>query len=74
VQALHVATLAGPGTLALAQALDCLCSSVIATSVTPDASSSGSSSVAAVAAVIAEADRLQSVTEELPSQALLGDG
>jgi hypothetical protein len=73
VQALHAATLAGPGTPALAQALDGLCNSVTATSVLPDASSnSGSNSVAAAATE--EADHVQSVAEELLSQALLGDG
>jgi hypothetical protein len=78
VQALHAATLAGPGTPALAQALDGLCNSVTATSVTPDASNAigGNSSVATavIAAAAKEADHVQSVAEELLSQALLGDG
>jgi hypothetical protein len=78
VQALHAATLAGPGTPALAQALDGLCNAATVIAVTPDASNAagGSSGVAAAAATAAteEADHVQSVAEELLSQALLGDG
>jgi hypothetical protein len=83
VQALHAATLAGPGTPALAQALNGLCNTVTVTAVTPDtsnaagSSSSGSSGAAAAAAAAAaeeEANHVQCVAEELLSQALLGDG
>jgi hypothetical protein len=83
VQALHAATLAGPGTPALAQALSGLYNAATVTAVTPGTSnaaggsSSGSSGTAAAAAAAAaaeeEARHVQSVAEELLSQALLGD-